>query len=88
MRVFVIWEPVLSSDLFAPSTSSLKRVSDPRVSQYWDKTRCRFADLRSTDGRFATIDYTETPPLLFLGEFVEFETLRLVNLKEFEGWTA
>jgi hypothetical protein len=56
--------------------------------QYWDKTRCRFADLRSTDGRFATIDYTETPPLLFLGEFVEFETLRLVNLKEFEGWTA
>ena len=43
---------------------------------------------RSIDGRFATIDYTETPPLLFLGEFVEFESLRLVNLKEFEGWTA
>lgn len=56
--------------------------------QYWDKERCRFADLRSVDGRFATIDYTETPPLLFLGEFVEFESLRLVNLKEFEGWTA
>jgi len=56
--------------------------------QYWDKTTCRFADLRSVDGRFATIDYTEAPPLLFLGEFVEFEALRLVNLKEFEGWTA
>lgn len=56
--------------------------------QYWDKERCRFADLRSVDGRFATIDYTEAPPLLFLGEFVEFESLRLVNLKEFEGWTA
>ncbi|MFN0105437.1 MAG: DUF4178 domain-containing protein [Bryobacteraceae bacterium] len=56
--------------------------------QYWDKERCRFADLRSQDGRFATVDYTEAPPLLFLGEFVEFESIRLVNLKEFEGWTA
>lgn len=56
--------------------------------QYWDKGKCPFADLRSTDGRFATIDYTETPPLLFLGEFVEFESLQLKFLKEFEGWTA
>jgi len=53
---------------------------------YWDKERCLFADLRSADGRFATIDYTEEPPLLFLGEFLEFEALRLANLKEFEGW--
>jgi hypothetical protein len=56
--------------------------------QYWDKERCNFADLRSRDGRFATIDYTENPPLLFLGEFVEFEALRLTYLKDFEGWTA
>ncbi|MBM3754666.1 MAG: DUF4178 domain-containing protein [Acidobacteria bacterium] len=56
--------------------------------QYWDKERCRFADLRSRDGRFGTIDYTENPPLLFLGEFVEFESLRLTYLKDFEGWTA
>lgn len=55
--------------------------------QYWDKERCWFADLRSIDGRFATIDYTEEPPLLFLGEFVEFDALRLAYLKEFEGWT-
>jgi hypothetical protein len=55
---------------------------------YWNKDKCWFADLRSRDGRFATIDYTENPPLLFLGEFVEFESLRLTNLKEFEGWTA
>lgn len=56
--------------------------------QYWDKEVCRFADLRSHDGRFATIDYTESPPLLFLGEFVEFESMQLRNLKDFEGWTA
>ena len=39
MRVFVIWEPVLPSDLFAPSTSTLNRISDARVTQYWDKPR-------------------------------------------------
>ncbi|HET6890313.1 MAG TPA: hypothetical protein VFH31_04365 [Pyrinomonadaceae bacterium] len=39
VRVFVIWEPVLPSDLFAPSTASLKRIFDARVSQYWDKPR-------------------------------------------------
>ncbi len=37
LRVFVIWEPVLPTDMGAPSTFTLKRVSDLRVSQYWDK---------------------------------------------------
>jgi len=35
--VFVVWEPVLPTDLGAPSTATLKRLSDLRVSQYWDK---------------------------------------------------
>jgi hypothetical protein len=39
MRVFVIWEPVLVTDLAAPSTATLARVSDPRASQYWDRGR-------------------------------------------------
>ena len=37
VRVFVVWEPVLATDLGAPSTATLRRVSDARVSQYWDK---------------------------------------------------
>ena len=37
IRVFVVWEPVLPTDFGAPSTSTLKRVSDLRASQYWDK---------------------------------------------------
>ena len=37
IRVFVIWEPVLPTDLAAPSTATLRRASDTRVSQYWDK---------------------------------------------------
>ena len=54
--------------------------------EYWDKAECVFVDLRSPDGRLGTIDYTEDPPLLFLGEFVEFDSLRLSNLRQFEGW--
>ena len=53
---------------------------------YWDKSDVLFADLRTTDGRFATIDYSDQKPLLFLGEAVDFDALRLKNLREFEGW--
>ncbi len=54
--------------------------------EYWDKKAIQFADLRSADGRFATIDYSEEPPLVFAGKGVEFDSLRLKNLREFEGW--
>lgn len=53
---------------------------------YWDKWDVVFADLRTRDGRFGTIDYTETPPLLFLGEASDFDSLQLRNLRSFEGW--
>jgi hypothetical protein len=39
LRVFVVWEPVLATDWTAPSTVIMKRVSDPRVQQYWDNGR-------------------------------------------------
>ncbi len=54
--------------------------------QYWDKEEVLFADLRSKDAHFATIDYSEAEPLQFLGEAVEFEDLRLNNLRQFEEW--
>jgi len=54
--------------------------------EYWDKSDSLFVDLRTAMGGFATIDYSETPPLLFLGEAVDFDALRLKNLREFEGW--
>lgn len=54
--------------------------------EYWDKEEILFADLRSHSRRFATIDYSEAAPLLFLGESVEFDELQLKNLRQFEGW--
>ncbi len=38
-------------------------------------------DLRN-GANFATLDYSETPPLMFIGEAVEFRSLRLSNLRE------
>jgi hypothetical protein len=55
--------------------------------EYWGKNEVVFADLRSADGHFATIDYSEEPPLLFVGEALEFEDLRFKNLKRIEGWS-
>lgn len=54
----------------------------------WDRTRTAFADLKTTSGHFATIDYSEDPPLLFLGRFAEVEELALTNLREFPGGLA
>ena len=51
-----------------------------------DRSEFLTADLRTSDARFATLDYSGTPPLLFAGRFVSFDELRLSNLREFEGW--
>ena len=54
---------------------------------YYGKKDMLFADLRTTGRNFGTLDYSENPPLLFLGESVEFEDLQLKNLRQFEGWS-
>jgi hypothetical protein len=55
--------------------------------QYWDKTDVVFIDLMSHSEMLATIDYSEDPPLLFLGESIDFDNLKLKNLRRFEGWS-
>lgn len=54
--------------------------------EYWDKRDVVFADLENEAGGFATIDYSETPPLLFVGEHVTFADLGLREVRAFEGW--
>ena len=54
--------------------------------QYWDKTDVKFVDFRSHSGKFATLDYSDEQPTLYLGEFVEFDDLKFKNLRQFEGW--
>ncbi|HEY3741440.1 MAG TPA: DUF4178 domain-containing protein [Bryobacteraceae bacterium] len=55
--------------------------------EYWDKQRVTFIDLRTHTREFATLDFSDPQPQLYVGRFVEFEDLRLTNLRQFEGWT-
>jgi Domain of unknown function (DUF4178) len=55
--------------------------------QYWDKDDVVFVDLMATSGKFATIDYSDEIPALYLGKAVEFEELNFKNLRNFEGWS-
>ena len=43
-------------------------------------------DLAGPGNRFATLDYSEETPLVFVGEYVEFEELHLSGLREMNGW--
>ena len=50
--------------------------------EYWGYDEVLFADLRSTDGRVATVDYSGAEPLFFAGDSVEWEDLSLSGLRE------
>src|SRR5260370_32386677 len=72
LRVFVIWEPVLATDLSAPSTITLRRIHDARVKQYWDRNRVLSHAMGERDRPSIVWDYiavykpdqvwTATPP--------------------------
>ncbi|MBZ5605757.1 MAG: DUF4178 domain-containing protein [Acidobacteriia bacterium] len=53
---------------------------------YYGKSDMLFADLRTSGKSFGTLDYSENPPLLFLGEWVDYDELQLKNVRQFEGW--
>ena len=55
--MFVVWEPVLATDWMAPSTATLKRLSDLRVQQYWDRGRLLSKALGETDRRSIVWDH-------------------------------
>jgi uncharacterized protein DUF4178 len=69
------------------TTARYKGVQGELPFQYFDKDVLLFADLRTTSGDFATIDYSEDPPLLYTGRAVEFDELHFKNLRLFEGWS-
>lgn len=52
----------------------------------YDRADYWFADLQNSEGGMATIDGSETPALLYVGEYVTFADLSLTGLREFDGW--
>ena len=39
LRLLVVWEPVIFTDLAPPTTGVLARIADARAVQYWDRSR-------------------------------------------------
>lgn len=62
MRAFVVWEPVLLTDWSAPSTATLRRVSDPRAAQFWDKSRLISHSMGEKDRGSIVWDYIAVYP--------------------------
>lgn len=44
------------------------------------------ADLRTDTTMGATLDYSEEPPMVFIGEYMEFDELNLSRLRDLDGW--
>lgn len=56
--------------------------------EYWNHAEVLFADLAGPAGRFATLDYSESPPLAFHGRYVPLKELALRDLREPEARRA
>lgn len=54
--------------------------------EYWDQTDVTFIDLRTEGNDFATLDYSDETPVLYVGEWIDVDALQLRNLRRFEGW--
>jgi hypothetical protein len=56
----------------------------------WDKNEALFADLdgdpNGDAANFATIDYSDDAPVVYVGTYVELSQLAPRNLRQFEGW--
>jgi hypothetical protein len=62
VRTFVIWEPVLPTDWSSPSTAALRRISDIRVTQFWDKGRLISHSMGEHNRRSVVWDYVAVYP--------------------------
>lgn len=81
---------VWDSDTYTVTTITQARyrgVEGELPFQYWDKKDVVFVDLMSQKGKFATLDYSDDAPTLYLGLAVGFDDLHLKNLRSFEGWS-
>jgi hypothetical protein len=63
VRAFVVWEPVLVTDWSSPSTAALARLSDSRITQFWDKHRLVSHSMGEHDRHSVVWDYIAIYPV-------------------------
>ena len=51
----MVWEPILPTDWRSPSGSTLRRIRDHRVQQFWDPNHLVSSDLKDLEGRNAVL---------------------------------
>ena len=54
IRAFIVWEPVIRTDISPPVSQVLALVPDPRASQYWDPSRLLSTAIRQSEGNGST----------------------------------
>jgi len=62
VRAFVVWEPVLPTDWFSPSTAILGKIPDRRAVQFWDRNRLISHSMGEHNGRGVVWDYIAVYP--------------------------
>lgn len=62
VQALVVWEPVLLTDWFSPSTMTLGRISDTRAAQFWDKGRLVSRSMGEHDHKSIVWDYIAVYP--------------------------
>jgi len=76
----------VSYEVATITVASYKGVEGELPFPFYGKKDMYFADLRTATRAFGTIDYSDGAPMLYLGEWVEYEELQLKNIRQFEGW--
>jgi hypothetical protein len=71
----------------AITTAHYRGVEGELPFEYWDKSDLLYVDCRSATRKFATLDYSDAESALYLGEIVDFEDLKMKNLRQYEGWS-
>src|SRR5579871_1386093 len=61
------------------TTARYRGVQGELPFQYWGKHPALFVDLMSAGGDFATLDYSDAEPVLYMGEVVDFDSLQPRN---------
>lgn len=67
ISILIVWEPVLWSDLYPPTSYVLSRISDRRAVQFWDRSHSL--------SRFMVRSAIENPSLLSPAEAITPDTL-------------
>lgn len=82
-------EVMIKNDLFVvediKTATSLGGIGELPAETFKGKAST-FVDLVGPNNKFASIDFTDSNPSLYMGSYVDFEAFHFENLKELDGW--